>query len=104
MYQSVVYNFKKIIFGISPIIILVLILSFIFKIEINTVIRFLSSSILIIIGLTMFTTGSEISLNIIGENISKSLIKKKKLWLILIISLFLGTFITMLEPEFLTIS
>lgn len=104
MYQSIVYNFKKIIFGISPIIILVLILSFIFKIDINTVIRFLSSSILIIFGLTIFTTGTEISLNRIGENISKSLVKKKKLWLILFTSLVLGTFITMLEPEFLTIS
>lgn len=104
MYQSIVCNLKKTIFGISPIIVLVLILSIIFKIEINAIIRFLSSSILIIIGLTLFQTGTDISLNVIGKNISKSLIKKKKLWLILLICLFLGTFITMLEPEFLTIS
>ena len=97
MYQSVVSNLKKVMIGISPIIILVVILSIIFKIELNTIIRFLSSSILVIFG-------SDISLNLIGEDISKSLIKKKKLWLILIVCLILGTFITMLEPEFLTIS
>lgn len=104
MYQSVVLNLKKVIYSILPIISLVLILSFIFQIETNTVIRFLSSSIMVIFGLVLFTTGSEISLNIIGEEISKKLIKKKKLWLILLTCLFLGTFITILEPEFLTIS
>lgn len=104
MYKSVVDNFKKVIYSILPIISLVLILSLIFKIEVNTVIRFLSSSIMVVFGLVLFTTGSEISLNIIGEQTSKILIKKKKLWLILLTCLFLGTFITILEPEFLTIS
>ena len=104
MYESIINSLKKVLYGIYPIIILVLILSIIFKIDTSIIIRFLSSSILVIIGLTLFQVGTEISLNIIGENISKCLIKKKKLWLILIISFMLGTFITMLEPEFLTIS
>ncbi len=104
MYSSILENLKKVLSGITPIIILVLILSFFFKIDASTVIRFLSSSLLVIIGLTLFTTGADISLNTIGEKISKSLIKKKNLTLILIACLFLGTFITMLEPEFLTVS
>ncbi len=104
MYSSIVANLKKVLSGISPIIILVLILSFVFKIDTRTVIRFVSSSIFVIIGLTFFTTGADISLNKIGEKISRSLIKKKNLTLILIACLFLGTFITMLEPEFLTVS
>ena len=104
MYQNVVSNLKKTIYSISPIIILVLFLSIIFKIDYRTIIRFLSSSIMIILGLTLFTTGSDISLNIIGEKLSGFLIKKKKLSLILIFCLFLGMFITILEPEFLTIS
>ncbi len=104
MYENIILNLKKIICSILPIIILVLILSFIFKIDFNTVIRFLASSILVIIGLTLFTTGTDLSLNIIGEKISNSLIKKKNLFLILITCFFLGTFITMLEPEFLTVS
>ena len=104
MYQNVVSNLKKTIYSISPIIILVLFLSIIFKIDYKTIIRFLSSSIMIILGLTLFTTGSDISLNIIGKKLSSFLIKKKKLSLILIFCLFLGMFITILEPEFLTIS
>ena len=104
MYDSIMNSLKKVLYGIIPIIILVLILSIIFKIDTSIIIRFISSSILVIIGLTLFQVGTDISLNIIGEDISKSLIKKKKLWLILIISFILGTFITMLEPEFLTIS
>ena len=99
MYGSIVNNLKRVIFGISPIIILVLILSLIFKIDGSTIIRFLSSSILVIIGSTLFTTGAEISLNVIGERMSRILIKKKNLFLILLVCLFLGTFITMLEPE-----
>ena len=77
MYGSIVNNLKRVIFGISPIIILVLILSLIFKIDGSTIIRFLSSSILVIIGSTLFTTGAEISLNVIGERMSRILIKKK---------------------------
>ena len=104
MYSSIIENLKKVLSGITPIIILVLILSFFFKIDTSTVVRFICSSILVIIGLTLFTTGADISLNTIGEKISKSLIKKKNLTLILISCLLLGTFITMLEPEFLTVS
>ena len=104
MYNNVVSNFKKIISSILPIIIGVIILSFLFKIDGNIVIRFLSSAVILIIGLTLFTTGTDISLTKIGEVVSYSLLKKKKLSLILIICIFLGTFITILEPEFLTIS
>ncbi len=104
MYNSIVENLKKVIYGISPIIILVLILSFFFKIDTNTIIRFICSSLMVIIGLTLFTSGADISLNVIGEKISKSLIKKKNLVLILVVCFLLGTFITVLEPEFLTVS
>ena len=103
MSESIILNLKKVIKGILPIIIFVLILSIILKIDINTIIRFLSSSLLVIMGLTLFTTGTDISLNEMGKNISNLLIKKKNISLILIVSLLLGTFITLLEPEFLTI-
>ena len=104
MYNSIIENLKKVISGISPIIVLVLILSFVLKIDTSTIIRFLSSALMVIIGLTLFTSGADISLNVIGEGISKSLIKKKNLGLILLVCFFLGTFITVLEPEFLTVS
>ena len=103
MTDSIILNLKKVIKGILPIIIFVLILSIILKIDIGTIIRFLSSSLLVIMGLTLFTTGTDISLNEMGKNISNLLIKKKNISLILIVSLLLGTFITLLEPEFLTI-
>ena len=103
MTDSIILNLKKVIKGILPIIIFVLILSIMLKIDINTIMRFLSSSLLVIMGLTLFTTGTDISLNEMGKNISNLLIKKKNIILILIVSLLLGTFITLLEPEFLTI-
>ena len=84
MSDSIILNLKKVIKGILPIIIFVLILSFILKIDTSTVIRFLSSSIFVLVGLTLFTTGCDISLNVIGKKISNILIKKKNLNLILI--------------------
>ena len=104
MYEKIISNFKQTIYGITPIIVLVLLLSFIFQIDNNTILRFLSSSIFVIFGLTLFSTGTDISLNIIGEKISQFLLKKKSLSLIMISCLLLGTFITILEPEFLTVS
>ena len=76
MTDSIILNLKKVIKGILPIIIFVLILSIILKIDIGTIIRFLSSSLLVIMGLTLFTTGTDISLNEMGKNISNILIKK----------------------------
>ena len=104
MYQVVLKNLRKTLFSILPIIILVSVLALFFKIESKTIIRFLSSSIIVIFGLTLFTTGAEKSLNVMGDAIGEILLKKKKLWLILMVSLIIGTFITILEPEFLTLS
>lgn len=103
MYDSIILNLKKVIKGILPIIIFVLILSLILKIDSSTIIRFLSSSMFVILGLTLFTTGCDLSLNLIGKKISNMLISKKNIKIILFTCLLLGTFITMLEPEFLTI-
>lgn len=104
MYDTVFNNFKKNVLSILPIIIIVLILSIYFNIDTLVIIRFLSSSLIVLIGLTLFTTGADIALIPIGEEVSKILLKKGKLWLILLITFLLGIFITILEPEFLTIS
>ncbi len=103
MYDNIINNLKKVIKSILPIIFFVIILSLNFKIDLRTIIRFLCSSIMIIIGLTLFTTGTDLSLAKMGKNISNSLIKKKNIKLILLVSFLIGTSITLLEPEFLTI-
>lgn len=103
MYDNIITNLKKVIKNILPIIFFVITLSLMLNIDNRTIISFLCSSVMVVIGLVLFTTGSEISLNDMGEIVSKHLIKKRNVKLILLLSFLLGMSITLLEPEFLTI-
>ena len=84
---------------IYPVIIVVLVLSAFIPISSEMLIAFLISVIILILGTALFTFGSELSLAEIGKKMGNSIIKSKKLWLILGVSLILGTILTIAEPD-----
>ncbi len=84
---------------IIPVIITVCVLTFFLPFKIELLVSFLISSVLLIIGSALFTTGTEISLIDIGQKMGNRIIKSKKLWLILGVSLLLGTILTIAEPD-----
>ncbi len=67
--------------------------------ETDLLLSFLLGSILIIVGMGLFTLGSERFMTPVGTGIGTSLTKSKKLWLILPISFLLGLAITVSEPD-----
>jgi len=90
--------------SIGPVILIVLILSIFIQIKTSIIISFLYSSILLILGLTLFTFGADISLVVIGNKIGKDLIKSKKVLIILVVSFIIGIVVTIAEPDLLVLA
>ena len=60
---------------------------------------FIIGAVLLIVGMGLFTLGAEISMMPMGEYVGSKITKSKKLWLIVLISLIVGTMITISEPD-----
>lgn len=89
---------------ISPVLIIVLLLQFFIPIDSLLIKSFVLSSILLIIGSSLFTFGADLSMVIIGNKIGKDLVESKKIWLILIVSFIIGTVVTIAEPDLLVLA
>ncbi len=90
--------------SVFPISVLILIISFIINIPTSSILSFIISSFLLIIGITLFTTGAEISIVKIGESIGNFLAKKGSIKLVLIASLVMGIVITISEPDLMVLA
>ena len=89
---------------IYPIIFIVFFLNLFLKLSFPDLMSFLISSILIIIGMTLFSFGVNISLIPLGKEIGQSVFKSKKMTIILIISFLLGLAVTIVEPDLIILS
>ena len=99
MLENLKNNLKEASATILPIVVFVILLCIVVPMPPDLLISFLISSFLLIIGTGLFTFGADISMLIIGERIGSHLVRSKKLWLILIVSLIIGTVITIAEPD-----
>ena len=86
--------------SVLPIFAIVLALSIsLVPMNAGILVMFLFGTILLIIGMSFFTIGSEISMEPIGEGVGSQLSKSKKLFFPLLVSFFLGIIITVAEPD-----
>ena len=84
---------------IYPIMITVILIFLFIPFNLNLMMSFIYSSVLLILGTSLFTFGAELSLVNIGQRIGTRIVNSKKLWLVLIVSLILGTILTIAEPD-----
>lgn len=99
MLKSLKNNLKEATSTILPIVIFVVALCLIIPMSPALLVSFLLSSLLLIIGTGLFTFGADLSMLIIGERIGSKLVKSKNIWVILLVSLIIGTVITIAEPD-----
>lgn len=85
--------------SIIPVMIIMILIGFIFKFNLVTMISILISTLLLIFGITLFTLGADLAMMEIGKTISSELLKTKKVGLILFISFIVGLVITIAEPD-----
>ena len=85
-----------------PIFLLSLVIGVCFLFDIiplNKLIAFLIGGVLIIVGQVLFVSGAENSISKIGKHFGSSLIKLKKVWIILLFGAIFGFLTTIAEPD-----
>ncbi len=65
---------------------------------------FLVGAALVTVGIGLFTLGSEIAMTPMGEYIGASMAKSRKIWVIVLLSFFIGALITISEPDLLVLA
>lgn len=60
---------------------------------------FVLGTIMLIIGMGLFTLGTDLAMTPIGTHVGSAVTKSRSLWLIVLMSLLVGIFITMSEPD-----
>lgn len=99
-------KFKESAMSILPIVIIVFIMSLtpVFSLPKEEMIVFLLCSVALIVGMTLFSIGAEMSMTPMGDYAGTGLMKTRKLLLILLVALFMGFLVTIAEPDLLVLS
>ena len=104
MLKRLYNSFKDSFISVAPITILILVVAYLIGCSSKVIISFSISALLLIIGITLFTFGADLSMVMIGEKIGNSLIKRKKLFSVLAITLVIGFVITIAEPDLMVLA
>lgn len=91
---------KESLTSVLPIALIVLILSVsCVSLDAGVLVLFLFGTILLILGMSFFTVGSGMSMEPLGDGIGKTMNKKVKIFIPLVICFILGFLITVSEPD-----
>lgn len=92
--------FKETLLSISPVVIIVLLLSF-FVIDVSRlmIISFIVGSILVLIGLTIFLIGIDTGMAPLGKILGEYVSDNPSKWMIGLLSFIIGFSITVAEPD-----
>lgn len=100
MNEKIKLKIKEALSAILPISFIVLLLSFtLVPISTDLIATFLIGTILLIVGMGLFTLGAEISMSSIGHKIGAHIAKSKKIIYMIFILFLLGTIVTLAEPD-----
>lgn len=91
---------KESLSSVLPITLIVLVLSVtLVPMEIGTLALFLTGAVLLIVGMGFFQLGAEMSMTPLGEGVGRTLAKREKVLLVVLVAFALGTIITIAEPD-----
>lgn len=100
MHRKLLEKFIESAKSVLPISAIVLALHFtIAPMPLGTLALFLTGTVILIVGMGIFTLGSDMAIMPMGEIIGSELTKTRKLWLMIIGCFVLGIFVTIAEPD-----
>mgnify|MGYP000180623089 CR=1 FL=1 len=86
--------------SVLPITIIVLLLSVtITPMPVGTMVLFLTGAALLIVGMALFSLGTDVSMTPMGEGIGAQLPRTKNLFIVILITFIIGVLITIAEPD-----
>ena len=68
-------------------------------IEISVFTSFIFGSVMLTVGIGLFTLGAETSMTPMGEYVGAQMTRSRKIWLVILLSFLVGVMITMSEPD-----
>ncbi len=93
-------KFSEATASVVPITLIVAVLCFFFvPVNSGLMLSFLIGSVMLVVGMGLFTLGADLSMSKIGNHIGAKLTKSQNLLLIIFVSFALGACITMAEPD-----
>ncbi len=93
-------KFKEVLLAVVPITLIVLVLHFtLTPMESHQIFRFLLGSLWIVFGLSIFLLGVDLGITPIGNIIGKALAKSNKVWVVAVVSIVVGFFVSVAEPD-----
>ncbi len=100
MKKKLLKTTKEALASVLPITAIVFLLSiFVSPMPVGTLMLFLCGAVLLVIGMGLFTIGSDMAMMPMGEDIGVAMIKSKKILLVGIVSFAMGVIITIAEPD-----
>ena len=99
-------KFKESFISIMPLVCIVYLLTLtpFFNISTKEIIIFLMSSAMLIIGMSLFNIGAELSMTPMGDYAGAGLVKTKRVSIILLVALLMGFLVTIAEPDLLVLA
>lgn len=79
-------------------IVLLLLVTF-FPVSAEMLLSFIIGAVLLIVGMGLFNLGAESAMTPMGEYVGSRMTASKKLWIVILVSLFVGVMITISEPD-----
>ncbi len=99
-HNTIKEKMRESVSSVLPITLIVAVLClFLVPVSSGLMLSFLIGSVMIIVGMALFTIGSDTAMTQIGNHIGAKMTKSRKLWLILLLSFILGVAITVAEPD-----
>lgn len=91
---------KEAFSSVLPITVIVLALCFtVIPIESGTFLAFIVGATLVVVGMGLFTLGADTAMTPIGEYVGSTVMRSKKLWIIIPVCFIVGVLITVSEPD-----
>jgi hypothetical protein len=98
--EGVRKEFKEVLGATAPVILFILAtLVLVMGAETETIILFISSSVMLIVGFTLFLLGVKLGMLPVGESIGSELPQHRSLFFILGVAFLLSLLVTMAEPD-----
>ena len=79
-------------------IVLFLLITFV-PVSASMFLSFLIGAVMLIIGMGLFNLGAEMAMSPMGEYVGSKMTASKRLWVVILVSLFVGVMITVSEPD-----
>lgn len=93
-------KFKESLSSVLPVTGIVFVLCFsIAPVPNGLLMGFVLGALMLILGMGLFTLGTDLAMTPIGNHVGSAVTKSRSVWLIVLVSLLVGIFITMSEPD-----